>query len=119
MNGQFMAKLTLILQKSVKERAQSMDALAFAKAAIASGHTIACVFFYRESVNHAEFPTPTENEDLITQWEELSQHNQVPLVVCHTVAERKGMEKFHPSFEASGLTALATAMAASDRTLQF
>jgi len=114
-----MAKLTLILQKSVKERAQSMDALAFAKAAIASGHTIACVFFYRESVNHAEFPTPTENEDLITQWEELSQHNQVPLVVCHTVAERKGMEKFHPSFEASGLTALATAMAASDRTLQF
>ncbi|MDV6326835.1 sulfurtransferase complex subunit TusD [Idiomarina sp. Sol25] len=114
-----MAKLTLILQKSVKERAQSLDALAFAKAAIASGHTIACVFFYRESVNHAEFPTPTENEDLITQWEELSQHNQVPLVVCHTVAERKGMEKFHPSFEASGLTALATAMAASDRTLQF
>lgn len=114
-----MAKLTLILQSSVKERAQSMNALAFAKAAIASGHTIACVFFYRESVNHAELPTPAENEDLITQWEEFSQQNHVPLVVCHTVAERKGMKKFHPSFEASGLTTLATAMATSDRTLQF
>ncbi|RUO72942.1 sulfurtransferase complex subunit TusD [Idiomarina ramblicola] len=114
-----MAKLTLILQSSVKEHAQSMDALAFAKAAIATGHTITCVFFYRESVNHATFPAPTENEDLITRWDAFSQHNQVPLVVCHTVAERKGMEKFHPSFEASGLTALATAMANSDRTLQF
>lgn len=114
-----MAKLTLILQNSVKERAQSMNALAFAKAAIASGHTIACVFFYRESVNHAELPTPAENEDLITQWEEFIQQNHVPLVVCHTVAERKGMKKFHPSFEASGLTTLATAMATSDRTLQF
>lgn len=114
-----MAKLTLILQSSVKERSQSMDALAFAKAAIAAGHAIACVFFYRKSVNHAAFPTPTENEDLITQWEEFSQHNQIPLVVCHTVAERKGIEKLHPSFEASGLTALAAAIANSDRTLQF
>ncbi|MGO1329170.1 MAG: DsrE family protein, partial [Idiomarina loihiensis] len=52
-----MAKLTLILQNSVKERTQSMNALAFAKAAITTDHTIACVFFYRESVNHAEFPT--------------------------------------------------------------
>jgi len=114
-----MAKLALILQSSVKERSQSNDALAFAKAAVATGHTIACVFFYRESVNHAIFPIPIENEDLITKWEDFSQQNQVPLVVCHTVAERKEIEKFHPSFEASGLTALATAMASSDRTLQF
>lgn len=114
-----MAKLTLILQSSVKEPPRSLDALAFAKAAVATGHTIDCVFFYRDSVNHAALPTAAENEDLIRQWETFSRQNQVSLVVCHTVAERKGMEAFHPSFEASGLTALATSIANSDRTLQF
>ncbi|MDV6315170.1 sulfurtransferase complex subunit TusD [Idiomarina sp. HP20-50] len=114
-----MAKLTLILQSSVKEHAKSLDALAFAHASIENGHEVTCVFFYRESVNHALFPTPLEDKALVTQWENFSSQYQVPLIVCHTVAEREGIEAFHPSFEASGLTALATAVASSDRTLQF
>ncbi|MGM7317545.1 sulfurtransferase complex subunit TusD [Idiomarina sp. ST10R2A5] len=114
-----MAKITLIVQNSPEESLKSQEALSFALAAINSGHEIACVFFYREAVKHALLPTPDENRALINQWETISRHHDIPLVVCHTVAERKGIEEFHPSFQASGLTALATAIANSDRTLQF
>ncbi|MCK7458645.1 sulfurtransferase complex subunit TusD [Idiomarina aminovorans] len=114
-----MAKITLIIQSSAEDQPKSLEALSFARAAIKSGHEIPCVFFYRNAVNHALQPTPDQNRDLITQWEALSHQYQVPLVVCHTVAERKGIESFQPSFEPSGLTALATAIANSERTLQF
>ncbi|WP_417437000.1 sulfurtransferase complex subunit TusD [Idiomarina abyssalis] len=114
-----MAKITLIVQHSAEEQLKSQEALSFALAAINGGHEIACIFFYREAVNHALLATPVENKALINQWEAMSRQHNVPLVVCHTVAERKGIEEFHPSFQASGLTALATAIANSDRTLQF
>ncbi|MGM0428887.1 MAG: sulfurtransferase complex subunit TusD [Pseudomonadota bacterium] len=114
-----MAKITLIIQNSAEQHLKSHEALSFALAAINSGHEIVCAFFYREAVNHALLPTPNENKALINQWEAMSHQHNVPLVVCHTVAERKGIEEFHSSFNASGLTALATAIANSDRTLQF
>ncbi|MCA1767892.1 MAG: sulfurtransferase complex subunit TusD, partial [Idiomarina sp.] len=115
----FMAKITLIIQSSAEDHPKSLEALAFVRAAIKKGHEIPCVFFYRNAVNHALAPTPDKNKDLITLWETFSHQYQIPLEVCHTVAERKGVESFQPSFQPSGLTALATAIANSDRTLQF
>lgn len=114
-----MAKLTLIIQSSANDRAKSVEAIQFIHAAMSSEHDIVCVFFYREAVDHALLPIPAENEELLTQWKDLSRQYEIPLVVCHTVAERQGIEDFHPGFEASGLTALAAAIANSDRTLQF
>lgn len=114
-----MAKLTLIIQSSANDRAKSVEAIQFIHAALNLGHEIICAFFYREAVDHAQVPTPEKNEELVTQWKSLSHQHQIPLVVCHTVAERMGVNEFHPAFEASGLTALAAAIANSDRTLQF
>ena len=114
-----MAKVTLIIQSSAEDQPKSLEALAFAQALVNKGYEIPCVFFYRNAVNHALAPTPDKNRDLITQWEAFSHQYQIPLEVCHTVAERKGVESFQPSFQPSGLTALANAIANSDRTLQF
>ena len=114
-----MAKLTLILQSSASNQKRSLDALTFAKNAIKQGHEITCLFFYRQAVDHAIAQTSAENEALIQQWSDLKNQSGIPLVVCHTVAERIGIDEFHPSFEATGLTALSKAIATSDRTLQF
>lgn len=114
-----MAKLTCIIQSSAIEQSKSAEALQFIRAAAELKHDIACVFFYRDAVDHA-LATPLDNtRDLIEQWEALSARYAIPLVVCHTVAERKGINDFHPAFDPSGLTALAKATADSDRTLQF
>ena len=114
-----MAKLTLIVQSSASNQKRSLDALTFAKSALEQGHEIACLFFYRQAVDHAVAQTPAENETLIQQWSDFKNQSGIPLVVCHTVAERMGIDEFHPSFEATGLTALSKAIATSDRTLQF
>lgn len=114
-----MAKLTLILQSSASNQKRSLDALTFANNAIKQGHEITCLFFYRQAVDHAIAQISAENEALIQQWSDFKNQSGIPLVVCHTVAERIGIDKFHPSFEATGLTALSKAIATSDRTLQF
>lgn len=114
-----MAKLTLILQSSASNQKRSLDALTFANNAIKQGHEITCLFFYRQAVDHAVAQTPAENETLIQQWSDFKNQSGIPLVVCHTVAERIGIDEFHPSFQATGLTALSKAIATSDRTLQF
>ena len=114
-----MAKFTLIVQSSASNQKRSLDALTFAKNAIKQGHEITCLFFYRQAVDHAIAQTSAENEALIQQWSDFKNQSGIPLVVCHTVAERIGIDEFHPSFEATGLTALSKAIATSDRTLQF
>ena len=114
-----MAKFTLIVQSSASNQKRSLDAPTFAKNALKQGHEVTCLFFYRQAVDHAVAKAPPESAELIKQWSEFKEQYQVPLVVCHTVAERIGIDKFHPSFEATGLTALSKAIATSDRTLQF
>lgn len=114
-----MAKFTLIVQSSASNQKRSLDALTFAKSALKQGHDISCLFFYRNAVDHALADIPSANKDVINAWSEFREQYNMPLVVCHTVAERVGIDEFHPSFDATGLTALSKAIATSDRTLQF
>lgn len=114
-----MAQLTCIIQHSANEHHKSVDALRFIQAAAQYGHEVVCVFFYREAVDHAVVSPSGNILSLVQQWETLSKQLSIPLVVCHTAAERKAISDFNPAFDASGLTALAKAIATSDRTLQF
>lgn len=114
-----MAQLTCIIQHSASEHHKSVDALRFIQAAVRCGHQIMCVFFYRDAVDHAVASPSDDIQSLVQQWEALSEQLSVPLVVCHTAAERKAIADFNPAFDASGLTALSKAIATSDRTLQF
>jgi tRNA 2-thiouridine synthesizing protein D len=112
-------QLCLILQKSISEHLYSERALRFAQQAIAAGQQINCVFFYRSAVNHAKTELSGSAQALQQKWQSWSTQQQVPLIVCHTVAERMGLSDFAPGYQDAGLTALVQAMASADRTLQF
>lgn len=112
-------KLCLIIQNSINDLRDSERALRFCRQAQKAGHQINCVFFYRRAVDHAQTQLTGAQQARQQQWQQWSQQQQVPLVVCQTVAERVGLSAFADHFDASGLTALVQAMAAADRTLQF
>ena len=113
---------------------QASSALQFAKAALAEGHEIACVFFYREGVYNAnQLTSPASDEfDLVRAWQSLHDAHGVALHICVAAALRRGItdEKeaaqlglpgfnLQPGFSLSGLGALAEAALTCDRTVQF
>ncbi|NCB89788.1 MAG: sulfurtransferase complex subunit TusD, partial [Gammaproteobacteria bacterium] len=72
---------------------QASSALQFAKAALAEGHEIACVFFYREGVYNAnQLTSPASDEfDLVRAWQSLHDENGVALHICVAAALRRGV----------------------------
>lgn len=113
---------------------QASSALQFAKAALAEGHEIACVFFYREGVYNAnQLTTPASDEfDLVRAWQSLHDENGVALHICVAAALRRGVTdetearqlglptfNLQPGFSLSGLGSLAEAALTCDRMVQF
>lgn len=113
---------------------QASSALQFAKAALAEGHEIACVFFYREGVYNAnQLTTPASDEfDLVRAWQSLHDENGVALHICVAAALRRGVTdetearqlglptfNLQPGFSLSGLGSLAEAVLTCDRMVQF
>ena len=113
---------------------QASSALQFAKALLAEGHELACVFFYREGVYNAnQLTSPASDEfDLVRAWQSLHDNHGVALHICVAAALRRGVtdEKeaaqlglpaanLQPGFSLSGLGALAEAALTCDRTVQF
>ena len=113
---------------------QASSALQFAKAALAEGHEIACVFFYREGVYNAnQLTSPASDEfDLVRAWQSLYDENGVALHICVAAALRRGVTdetearqlglptfNLQPGFSLSGLGSLAEAALTCDRMVQF
>ena len=113
---------------------QESSALQFAKAALAEGHEIACVFFYREGVYNAnQLTSPASDEfDLVRAWQSLHDENGVALHICVAAALRRGITdetearqlglptfNLQPGFSLSGLGSLAEAALTCDRMVQF
>ncbi|MBW9462742.1 sulfurtransferase complex subunit TusD [Kluyvera sp. EC_51] len=113
---------------------QASSALQFAKAALAEGHEIACVFFYREGVYNAnQLTSPASDEfDLVRAWQSLHDDNGVALHICVAAALRRGVTdetearqlglptfNLQPGFSLSGLGSLAEAALTCDRMVQF
>ncbi|MFH7828910.1 sulfurtransferase complex subunit TusD [Kluyvera chengduensis] len=113
---------------------QASSALQFAKAAMAEGHEIACVFFYREGVYNAnQLTSPASDEfDLVRAWQSLHDQNGVALHICVAAALRRGVTdetearqlglptfNLQPGFSLSGLGSLAEAALTCDRVVQF
>ncbi len=106
----------------------------FAKAVIAAGHTVNQVFFYQSGVTQAnELVVPMADEyNALEQWLALANNHAVPLVVCVSASERRGiiddsqMQEFqktatnlHPQFTVAGLGVMLEASLQSDRTVTF
>ena len=113
---------------------QASSALQFAKAALAEGHEIACVFFYREGVYNAnQLTSPASDEfDLVRAWQSVHDENGVALHICVAAALRRGVTdetearqlglptfNLQPGFSLSGLGSLAEAALTCDRMVQF
>jgi tRNA 2-thiouridine synthesizing protein D len=69
------------------------SALRFARALLAQGHTLDCVFFYQDGVHNASFLlTPPQDEDnLYQQWLALNDEHGVALDVCIAASLRRGL----------------------------
>lgn len=119
-----MVTISLCIQQS-PQHGHSHHALRYARAAVAAGHKLQQVFFYQAGVLHAL--ASQRDDDKISAWVEFSRQHQVPLVVCHTVAEHYGMHagvdkesaNLNPAFDAAGLTEFLVALSESDKVVQF
>jgi len=96
--------------------------LRFARAVLASGHSLHSVFFYADGVYCALSPAAS---DSIDSWQKLSADTSVNLSVCVGASERRGLpiKQDIPSstngFTVSGLGSLAHAAIEADRLLTF
>lgn len=115
--------------------AQAADsAYHFIKAALALGHEVSRVFFYRDGVYNAlRHCTPPDDERQVTaRWSRLAREHGVDLVVCISAAQRRGLlssvEAGRPGerndavaegFRISGLGQLAEAAIRSERFVVF
>ena len=127
-------KFNILLTGGVYSKQSAYSALQFCEAAIAAGHTISHVFFYRDAVTQASnLSVPLDDEfNAVDQWQLFQQKHKTPLVVCVSAAERRGVlsaeqaqEFAKPSsnlatgFTIEGLGALHDASLAADRTVTF
>ena len=127
-------KFNILLTGGVYSKQSAYSALQFCEAAIAAGHTISHVFFYRDAVTQASnLSVPLDDEfNAVDQWQLFQQKHKTPLVVCVSAAERRGVlsaeqaqEFAKPSsnlatgFTIEGLGALHDASLAADRTMTF
>ena len=110
------------------------SALRFSEAAVAAGHTISQVFFYQDGVSQASrLSTPLEDEfDPARQWVRFADLHAVPLIMCVSAGERRGLMSdiqaleyelgsgsSNSSFQVAGLGVLHQASLESDRTVSF
>lgn len=109
-------------------------ALAFTRAAVATGHRIIRVFFFHDGVhcgNDLAIPVAGQ-QSIAMQWAELAQQYDIDLVICVASALKRGIlndseakryaksaNSLHPQFELSGLGQWVEACALADRVVTF
>lgn len=106
----------------------------FAQAALNLGHQVKQIFFYQQGIHNANaLLSPAGDEvNLLTNWQSLAQEHQIELVCCVAAAMRRGVldqstaqeqqllhHNLADGFRLGGLGELVTAMADTDRLIQF
>lgn len=97
------------------------DVQRFATAALALGHQIDHIFFYRQAVQviMAEPDLPSDEPDLAGRLAEFAQVRQIPLLYCATAAEKRGFHQVRPGFVLAGLAEFGMRLATADKLVQF
>ena len=118
-----MAKLVIALHShpsdSPNHETRSLLAFKYARAAVACGHHISMVFCYQQAVRLAD---PKHPHPHAREWQQWTAQQEIPLVVCSTVAEHVFAllsNQLQPGFSAGGLTEFAQAIAEADQLVQF
>lgn len=125
---------SIVVQAPPVQSQGAETALRFARAALAAGHTIHRIFFYRDGVHNgsALASLPRDEPNIPRQWQALAQEHHLDLVVCIAAAVRRGILDEHEAsrykqaqwslsegFELSGLGQLVEACILSDRVVTF
>jgi tRNA 2-thiouridine synthesizing protein D len=129
-----MASFSLLITKPSFDAQDAYSAYRFAVAALKLQHRLKGIFFYQAGVHNSNaFQTGHSDElNLHQKWLALAKTHNVPLLVCVTAANRRGIinqqdaveldiEHFNLSapFTEVGLGDLVELLNASDRVLQF
>ena len=130
-----MASFSIVVTSPPLDSQGAYSAYRFITAALDSGHSIVGVFFYQSGVlNGSSFQTVLSDElDLVQKWQALGNKHAVPLQVCVTAANRRGIlskqdveqDKDYAEFNLKapflsvGLGELAAQIHQADRTIQF
>lgn len=114
-------RIDLFIQSAPLATSAATHALAFARAAVAAGHTVGRVFFYKDAVaignRFAE-----DGDGMRAAWLEFGRRHGVELVLCVSAAGRRGVVAEHSlaeGFLVQGLGVLVETMAESDRIVSF
>ena len=129
-----MSSFTLLVTSAPYSGQSAYSAYRFAVAAVESTHLIKGIFFYQGgALNGSELQLIPSNEfNLHQAWKQLSADHNIPLMVCVSAANKRGItsvqdaeaaDQIHhslsPEFQSVGLGDLAILLADSDRLVQF
>ena len=105
------------------------SAINLIRAAAKSGVDIVGVFFYQDGVLNAakNLSIPSDEYQTLTQWQTLNREYAVPLYLCITAAEKRGLSdgleqegvsNIDPTFTVSGLGELVELTSRAARVVQ-
>lgn len=129
-----MTTFALLVLGSPTSSQSPASALAFARAAVQTGHQIFRVFFFHDGVHcGSDFAIPVAGQTSIaTQWAELAEQHNIDLVICVASALKRGIindneakryaktaSNMHPKFDLSGLGQWVEACGIADRVMTF
>jgi tRNA 2-thiouridine synthesizing protein D len=104
------------------------SAIAYVEAALVAGVKIVGVFFYQDGVMHAnkDISIASDEYQAIAHWKQLHQTYKLPLHICITAAEKRGIvcdsidnEQVNEAFTVSGLGELVELTSKASRLVQF
>ena len=127
-------KFAIVVHGAPYSSEACLSALKFAKAVLASGHSINRVFFYHDGVHTANrlIAPPQDEAPVSEQWQELGSGNNIELIACIASCLRRGIldeteaDRYDKSgsniatgFTISGLGQLIDASINADRIVTF
>lgn len=114
-------RIDLFIQSAPLATAAATRALAFAQAAVAAGHTVGRVFFYKDAVAIGN-RFGEDAQGARAAWVDFGRRHGVELVLCVSAAKRRGVVQQHSladGFVVRGLGAMVETMADCDRVVSF
>ena len=122
-----MSRYALVVTTSVTDN-KTQTALDFAQQLLAQGHHLIGVFFYQDGVTIAntQIIFPSDEVNLAHKWQQFHHNTKVPLHLCITAAERRGLIEGNHSetsnisgeFTVSGLGELVVLTNSADKAVQ-
>jgi tRNA 2-thiouridine synthesizing protein D len=106
----------------------TITALTYVEAALIAGINVIGVFFYQDGAMHANknISIASDEYQAIEHWQRLQQQYQLPLHICITAAEKRGIncdsinsEQINEAFTVSGLGELVELTTKASRLVQF